>query len=167
MAAVVAENVAELAAPGTKTDAGTLRVELVLDRVTLAPPGGAAPVRVTVQGELLLMFRMADEQDRELMVGDAPPPAVTIPPVAETTTAAPAGDEPMLLLIPIAVVPAIVRLITAMVPFAMMPALIPETMQVYAPEVPAQSTDLPAAVAAGPELAEMETTLLGEYVNVH
>jgi hypothetical protein len=49
MASVVALKVAVVAAAGTETDAGTVRVALVLARVTLAPPAGAAFVRVTVQ----------------------------------------------------------------------------------------------------------------------
>ena len=47
--AVVALNVAEVAAAAIVTEDGTLRVELLFDRVTLAPPVGAAFVRVTVQ----------------------------------------------------------------------------------------------------------------------
>jgi hypothetical protein len=46
---VVALKVAVVAAAATVTDAGTVRVELVLVRVTLAPPVGAAWDRVTVQ----------------------------------------------------------------------------------------------------------------------
>ena len=48
-AAVVALKVAEVAAAATVTDAGTVRVALVLVNVTAAPPVGAAWVRVTVQ----------------------------------------------------------------------------------------------------------------------
>ena len=48
MAAVVALKVAVRAAAATVTDAGTLRVAFVLVRVTVAPPVGAAWVRVTV-----------------------------------------------------------------------------------------------------------------------
>ncbi len=48
MAAVVALKVAEVAPADTVTDAGTVRVELVLVSVTVAPPVGAASVRVTV-----------------------------------------------------------------------------------------------------------------------
>jgi len=40
---------ADVAAAGTVTEAGTVRVALVLDRVTVAPPAGAAFVKVTVQ----------------------------------------------------------------------------------------------------------------------
>ena len=49
MAAVVALKVADVAAADTVNDAGTVRVALVLDRVTRAPPVGAALFRVTVQ----------------------------------------------------------------------------------------------------------------------
>jgi hypothetical protein len=48
-APVVALKVAEVAPAATATDAGTVSVELVLVRVTVAPPVGAAWVRVTVQ----------------------------------------------------------------------------------------------------------------------
>jgi hypothetical protein len=49
MVPVVALKVAVVAAASTVTDAGTLRTALLLVRVTLAPPVGAAWVRVTVQ----------------------------------------------------------------------------------------------------------------------
>ena len=47
--AVVALKIAEVAAAETVTEAGTVRVELVLVRVTLAPPVGAGWVKVPVQ----------------------------------------------------------------------------------------------------------------------
>jgi len=46
---VVTVKVPETAAAATVTDAGTVNVELVFDKLTLAPPVGAAWVRVTVQ----------------------------------------------------------------------------------------------------------------------
>ena len=49
MAPVVALKVADVAAAATVTDAGTVRLALELERPTLAPPVGAAWVRVTVQ----------------------------------------------------------------------------------------------------------------------
>jgi hypothetical protein len=49
MAAVVALKLAEVAAAATVIEAGTVRVELVLARVTLAPPVGAVWDKVTVQ----------------------------------------------------------------------------------------------------------------------
>jgi len=47
--AVVALNAAEVAPPTTVTDAGTVRAELLLDRLRPAPPVGAAWVKDTVQ----------------------------------------------------------------------------------------------------------------------
>ena len=49
MAAVVALKLTRAAAASTVTDAGTVRVELVLVRITAAPPAGAGWVSVTVQ----------------------------------------------------------------------------------------------------------------------
>jgi hypothetical protein len=49
MATVVMLKVADVAPAATLTDAGTVSVELVLVRVTVAPPVGAACVSVTVQ----------------------------------------------------------------------------------------------------------------------
>ena len=48
-ATVVALKLAEVAAPETVTDAWTVRVALVLVRLTVAPPVGAGWVRVTMQ----------------------------------------------------------------------------------------------------------------------
>ena len=49
MVVVVALKVAEVAPAATVTAAGTVNTVPVLDRVTAAPPVGAALVRVTVQ----------------------------------------------------------------------------------------------------------------------
>ena len=46
---MVALKVAVVAAAATVTDAGAVRVALLLVKVTLAPPVGAALVKVTVQ----------------------------------------------------------------------------------------------------------------------
>ena len=62
MAAVVAVNVADVAAAATVTDAGTVRIELVLVRVTLAPPEGAGWVNATVHVEVELGPRFAGLQ---------------------------------------------------------------------------------------------------------
>ena len=45
----LALKVPDVAAGATATDAGTVRVALVVVRVTVAPPAGAGWVRVTVQ----------------------------------------------------------------------------------------------------------------------
>ena len=62
---VVALKLADMADAATVTDAGTVRVELVLVRVTPAPPVGAGWVKVTVQ--LLEAFcpRLVGLQTRE------------------------------------------------------------------------------------------------------
>ena len=49
MATVVALKLTQVAAAATVTDAGTVSVELVLVRITVAPPVGAGWVSVTVQ----------------------------------------------------------------------------------------------------------------------
>ena len=49
MATVVALKLTQVAAARTVTDAGMVSVELVLVRMTVAPPVGAGWVRVTVQ----------------------------------------------------------------------------------------------------------------------
>jgi hypothetical protein len=71
MAAVVALKVADEAPAATVTDAGTVRVELVLVRVTAAPPVGAALVSVTVQVLEELGPRLVGLQARELTAADA------------------------------------------------------------------------------------------------
>ena len=65
MAVVVALKAAEVALAGTVMEAGTVRVELLLVRVTLAPPAGAALVRVTVQEVEELGPRLVGLQARE------------------------------------------------------------------------------------------------------
>ena len=169
MVPAVAVKVAVVAAAATVTDAGTVRVELVLVRVTEAPPVGAAWVRVTVQVELPELFKAVGTQDKELTVGKTAPP-VTVPPVVESGMPLPAGEEATLLLMPIAVVvtpTAMVKFTTATVPFEMMPAFIPEARHVYVPEVVEQLNVLLAEVTVAPELTEIETTLARGYVNVH
>ena len=54
----VAVKVAEVAAAGTVTDAGTDKVALLEDRVTTVPPVGAALDSVTVQAVLPLEARL-------------------------------------------------------------------------------------------------------------
>ena len=64
-APVVAENVAEDAAAATMTEAGTVSAELLLERVTVAPPVGADCDRVTVQVLEEFGPRLAGLQARE------------------------------------------------------------------------------------------------------
>ena len=84
MVAVVTLKLTDVAAAATLTDAGAVRVKSVLDRVTVAPPVGAALLRVTVQVELPELFSVAGRQDREVTVGKMVAPPVTVPPVEES-----------------------------------------------------------------------------------
>jgi len=70
MAPVVALKGADVAAAGTVTEVGTFRVALVFVRVTIAPPAGAAFVKVTVQvveefGPRLLGLQASKETSTE------------------------------------------------------------------------------------------------------
>ena len=65
IAAVVALNVDVVALAATVTDAGTVSVGLVFDRVTLAPPVGAGCVKVTVQELEAFGPRLAGLQDND------------------------------------------------------------------------------------------------------
>jgi hypothetical protein len=138
MAAVVALKVADVAPAATVTDAGTESVELVLVNVTVAPPAGAAWVRVTVQVEAPELFSVAGRQDREWTVGKTLPP-VTVPPVAKSTMPLPEPEDAALLPIPIAVVvrpAAMTRFTTPTTPFEMVLAFIAEAAQVNVPVAP-------------------------------
>jgi hypothetical protein len=134
---VVALKVAVVAAAATVTDAGTVSVELASIRVTIAPPAGAGPLRVTVQVEALKALRAAGRQDREVTAGKAAT-TETVPPVEKSTMPFPAGED-ALPLIPIGAVfraAAIVRFTTAATPFEMIPAFIAQATQVYVPGTP-------------------------------
>jgi hypothetical protein len=63
-AAVETVKFADVAVAATVTDAGTVRVELLLESVTLAPPVGAGWVRVTVQVLKELDPTLPGAQDR-------------------------------------------------------------------------------------------------------
>ena len=158
--AVVALNVAELPNAATVTDDGTVRVELLFVRATLAPPGGAAPLSVTLHVELLELPKLAGLQDKELTLGNAP--LVTVPPVEESAISSPEGDAARLLLIAIEVMVKptdMVRFTTATVPFEMIPEFMPDTTQVYVPKPGKQFKLLEALLDAAPAVAEIAATL--------
>jgi len=66
MAPAVAVKFADVEFAGTDTDAGTVRAAALLERVTVAPPAGAAFDNVTVQELAPLGFKLAGEQETEL-----------------------------------------------------------------------------------------------------
>jgi hypothetical protein len=69
--AVVTLKVADATPAATTTDAGTASVGLELVRVTVAPPGGAGWVRVTVQALEELAPRLLGLQASEESIADA------------------------------------------------------------------------------------------------
>ena len=62
---------------------------------------------------------------------------------------------------------AMVRFITATIPFEMIPESEPDTIQVYVPVLPKQLRVFEEPVEAVPGVAEMEATLAAGYANVH
>jgi hypothetical protein len=73
-ALVVTVKVAVVPPAATGTLPGTWAEELLLDRVTTAPPVGAAPVRVTVPVEELPPVTLAGLRDTELRTTAGEPP---------------------------------------------------------------------------------------------
>jgi hypothetical protein len=163
MLPAVAVKVVEMALAGTDTEeAGTGRRLLLLANPTAAPPLGTAWFNATVHVVFPPLFSVAGlhDKDESCDVADA---AVTTPPVAVTAIACPEGDDATLLVTPIGVLfapLAIVRFTTATMPFAIVVAFVPVATQVYVPLPVEQSTILLPLTAAGPALAEIETTLL-------
>jgi hypothetical protein len=83
-AATLAVKVALVAATATVTDAGTVALAWLLDRATVAPPAGAAALRVTVQLDVPAPVKDAGEHVRPpdttevRMVTELPKPAAWI-----------------------------------------------------------------------------------------
>jgi hypothetical protein len=68
---VVKVNVADAAVAGTLIDLGVLSVALSEDNVTLTPPVGAAPVKVTAQtpeelGPMLVRLHVSEETSADV-----------------------------------------------------------------------------------------------------
>jgi hypothetical protein len=93
----VALKLAVVAPAVTVTDAGTVSSVLLLASVTLAPPVGAALLKVTVQLEAELVFRLTGLHTTDEMMG-----TVTVPPAPETLSPLPAALTPIALLTVIA-----------------------------------------------------------------
>jgi hypothetical protein len=166
---LAALNVAEVAPAATVTEAGTVSTVLLVFSVTMAPPLGAPALKVTVHTALLVLLNVEGLHDTPVTVGKGVVP-VTVPPVPDRVMLLPVPETAAVLLNAIEALltpDANESVTTATVPFEILPAFMPDTRQVYAPEAATQLIVLDALVAAVPALAEMETTLLGGYVKVH
>jgi hypothetical protein len=129
----VAENVPVVAPAATVTDGGAVSRGLLLEIVTAAPPAGAAPLNVTVQLALPEAARLVGRHARAVRTVAGRLPPVATPPVGESAIALPEAEDARVLLTPILVLltpEAIVRFTTAIVPFDIMLAFMPEARQV-------------------------------------
>jgi hypothetical protein len=138
-----------LAAAGTVTDAGAVSVALLFDRMTIAPPVGAALLRVTVQVLEALGPRLVGLQaSAEMSAGAA---TEMLPPVADMGMAFPIVDAPKVPLTPIVIelaFEASPTVTTATLSFGITFVLRPVATQVYELAPPAQFILLPEDVKA-------------------
>lgn len=166
----VAVNVFEVEPEGTVTEEGTLRLVLLLLRVTAVPPAGAAALRVTVHVDVPGVAKEAGLHVTELRLVLVPGVTVIVLPVPVMATFDPVGSVPMVLVRPAVVVPAVganVRFTVATTPFPMAVPFVPLPKHVYVPEDPVQYRDLDAAVRAGPAVMLTAVTADAGYVSVH
>ena len=163
---VVALKLAVLAPAATVTEAGTVKAAMLLERVMIAPPVGAAPLRVTVQAEVELEPKEVGEQVKLEIVPVAGAKTEIEPPVPEIAVPIPVGDDPAVPVmvrgatVPLAAVPS-VTVAVATVPLPITVAFMPLATQVTDPLAAPQDTVLPAAVRAGPAAKLMEAMLPG------
>jgi hypothetical protein len=166
---VVAVKPAVVAPAPTVTAAGTLRTALLEERVTAAPPAGAALLSVTVQEDVPPEITEAGPQARAVVV-TVGVVTVIVPPVPVTEAVVPSDRLPITLLSGIEneLVPdESARFRTATVPVPIEAAFIPDARQVTVPAPGLQLSVLPADVRADPAAAFIDVTLTVGYVNVH
>lgn len=165
MVVVVALKVAVVAAAATVTDAGTVSVVLVFVKATVAPPAGAACVKVTVQvlvpfGPKLAGAHVNDDTSAAgactVIVPPVPVIAVPVPPgnvatdpVTEIGTVEPPGADPS---------PTVT---VATAPLAIVAAFMPMAMHITVPVPALQVRVFPAAVSADPAVTVMDPMLPG------
>ena len=118
-----------VAPEATVIDAGVVSRALLSDSATAVPPEGATLLSVTVQVELAKEFNDVGLHDNEVNPGAATPPGpLIVPPVPCIIVALPDGKDATTLPTPTAVLltpAAMVILITATTPFAIVVAFIP------------------------------------------
>ena len=151
-------NDAEDPPDGTITEAGTIRNVLLLESATVAPEG-TVWLSVTVQLEELPAGKDVGLQAKLERIGEVD---TTIePPVPVTEIDPPVAEAPSALARPIARVPRApadtVSVMTAATPVGITLVFRPDKTHVNEPGFPAQSIDLPAAMADEPAVAETAT----------
>jgi hypothetical protein len=95
--AAVAVNVVDAEPAGTVTEAGTLRLVLLLPTARVTPPGGAAALRVAVHAEVPGVTTVVGIQVKELRVTAWP--SVIVPPIPLTPRVNPDGSVPIVFII--------------------------------------------------------------------
>ena len=152
-------NVAEVAAAATVTDAGTVSIALLFDTLTIAPPVGAALLRLTVQVLEALGPRLLGLQASAEMSTGA---TEMLPPIADMGMASPAMDAPKVPLTPIVIELALgasPTVTTATLPFGITFVLSPVATQINELAPPAQLMLLPEDVRAESGVTEKLVTL--------
>jgi hypothetical protein len=151
---------AEVAAAATVTDAGTVSIALLFDTLTIAPPVGAALLRLTVQVLEALGPRLLGLQaSAEMSTGAA---TEMLPPVADMGMAFPIVDAPKVPLTPIVIelaLEASPTVTTATLSFGITFVLSPVATQIYELAPPAQYILLPEDVKAEAGVTEKLVTL--------
>jgi hypothetical protein len=134
MLPAVTVNKAVVAPEATVTEVGVESSGLLSESDTAVPPVEELWLNVTVQDALPPVVRIPGVHDKELRVAaPIPPGPVTVPPVAATESAVPAGDATLTLLTPTeveATPEAIVRFTVATTPLAMAAEFKPYATQV-------------------------------------
>lgn len=165
----VAVNVPVVTPAATVAEAGTVSSPLLLDKVTIAPPVGAAWLRVTVHVEEPPVLSDAGLQVRLLILAGTP--TVMVPPVAVAAMLVAVDDAADTAVTLIGTVPDAladrVTLIVASVPFWIVLAFNPLIMHVTVPLPVEHVIVLDAAVAALPADALRLAMLDALYVIVH
>lgn len=145
--------------------AGGERFELLLDRLTAAPPAGAAPLNVAVQEAEPGVLSVEGEQDRPDTVTGTMTVRVIEPPDPARGKSSPAAEvarEPVMPMDADATPGASTTSTIPSVPSAIVAVFKPNTMQLVSPGlVVPQDTVLPAAVAVLPALTDKEAISAG------
>ncbi len=172
MVPVVTVKFTVVAPAATVTDPGTVSAALVPDRLTSAPPVGAAADSVTVHVDVDVEPKLVGAHCRLETVGRELCVTVIAPPVPETLLRLPSDKTPITLLNGkesrlLLLVEEVVAETTATTPLAMMLVFMPVARQVSDPLAELQFSVLPAAVNTGPATTLSEVMSPIGYESVH